>query len=627
MTAVALPTSTTAGPRGRTDRAWTLGGAALVVVGCVLLEARPALVAASPAPAATLVALFVALLLVGAWWPIPTASCESTPATGRAGAAAVVALGVGAFAVGRLVGGGHAAVPATMVLVLTNTLAAVAEEAFFRRLCFGLLAPAGVAWAVAGSALLFAVVHVTTYGWWVLPARPGRRARLRLAAGHHRIVAGPRDHPRPRQPPGGALTWSPTRPTRPRRNWAWKQSETVYADARFRGSGGWRSSRPSGCSRWRRRAAGVGEQRGPATRRPWPSGPCTRWPARRGSRAPRRTAGSQLAAEWANDHHVLGSRRIELVSEPADRAEAVPGVMADLHRRGIDVVVGSHASAISQAAAATATQLHQLFWETGAVGQTLPGTGGGTSFFRVAPMGSNLGSSAIDFIAHQVAPHLEADHPLRYAVAYVDDPYGREVADGAIAEIHALHEHDVGSFRYDATTVDYHQLARRIAAARPDVLYVSAYIPDGIALRRALVDEHVPLLANIGTSSSYCMLQFGQPLGADAVGLFASDKPDADDVQPGRARPRRAGRAGVGGRGLPPAVPRGHAGSRAVGVLGRVRAVRARAAGRARRLAGSGRQGGPGGAPGQGDAGQRQRDVLRAARSRSTPATTAPPPA
>jgi ABC-type branched-subunit amino acid transport system substrate-binding protein len=247
--------------------------------------------------------------------------------------------------------------------------------------------------------------------------------------------------------------------------------------------------------------------------------------------------GVQLAAEWANDHHVLGGRRIELVAEAADRAEAVPGVMEDLHRRGIDLVVGSHASAISQAAAAVATAQHQLFWETGAVGQTLPGTGGGSSFFRVAPMGSNLGSSAIDFIAHQVAPHLTADHRLRYAVAYVDDPYGREVADGAIAEIHALHEPDAGSFRYDASTVDYHQLARRIAAARPDVLYVSAYIADGIALRRALVDEHVPLLANIGTSSSYCMLQFGQPLGADAVGLFASDKPDADDVNPAALAP------------------------------------------------------------------------------------------
>ncbi len=162
--------------RSQRPTAWTFGGAAVVVVGCVLLEARPALVAASPAPAATLVALFVALLVVGAWWPLsrPTESATARRVVAFT-AAIVVAMGVAAFAVGRLVGGGHAAVPATAVLVLTNTLAAVAEEAFFRRLCFGLLAPAGIAWAVAGSALLFAVVHVTTYGLWVLP--------LDLAAG------------------------------------------------------------------------------------------------------------------------------------------------------------------------------------------------------------------------------------------------------------------------------------------------------------------------------------------------------------------------------------------------------------------------------------------------------------
>jgi ABC-type branched-subunit amino acid transport system substrate-binding protein len=242
--------------------------------------------------------------------------------------------------------------------------------------------------------------------------------------------------------------------------------------------------------------------------------------------------GVQLAAEWANDHHVLGSRHLELVSESVDRAEAVPGALSQLHRNGVDLVVGSHASAISQAAAAVATQQHQVFWETGAVGQTLPGTGGGRYFFRVAPMGTNLGSSAIDFVAGQVVPRLHLARPLRYAVAYVDDPYGREVAAGAEQAIAAHHLDDVGHFGYDASTIDFDALAARIGAAHPDVLYVSAYIADGIALRRALVAAHVHLLANIGTSSSYCMLQFGQPLGADAVGLFASDKPDADDVRP-----------------------------------------------------------------------------------------------
>jgi branched-chain amino acid transport system substrate-binding protein len=75
-------------------------------------------------------------------------------------------------------------------------------------------------------------------------------------------------------------------------------------------------------------------------------------------------------------------------------------------------------------------------------------------------------------------------------------------------------------------------VAAEIAAARIDVLFVSAYLEDGVALRRALVDERVPLLANIGTSSSYCMPEFGAALGRKAVGVFASDKPDAMSLDP-----------------------------------------------------------------------------------------------
>ena len=53
-------------------------------------------------------------------------------------------------------------------------------------------------------------------------------------------------------------------------------------------------------------------------------------------------------------------------------------------------------------------------------------------------------------------------------------------------------------------------------------------------MRRQLVAQHVPLLANIGTSSSYCMPAFGATLGEDAVGVYASDKPSASIDQPCR---------------------------------------------------------------------------------------------
>ena len=44
--------------------------------------------------------------------------------------------------------------------------------------------------------------------------------------------------------------------------------------------------------------------------------------------------------------------------------------------------------------------------------------------------------------------------------------------------------------------------------------------------------QRLPLLASIGTSSSYCMPEFGAALGKDAIGTFASDKPDAQALDP-----------------------------------------------------------------------------------------------
>jgi len=118
----------------------------------------------------SLIALFVVLLAVGAGWPMAR---ESRP-PGRI-AALILLAGVAAFTVGRLVGGGRPPVPARPAYLAAVTLAAIAEEAFFRRFVYAVLRPGGVAWAVAGSTVLFAVAHVTVYGWWVFP--------LDLAAG------------------------------------------------------------------------------------------------------------------------------------------------------------------------------------------------------------------------------------------------------------------------------------------------------------------------------------------------------------------------------------------------------------------------------------------------------------
>jgi ABC-type branched-subunit amino acid transport system substrate-binding protein len=152
-------------------------------------------------------------------------------------------------------------------------------------------------------------------------------------------------------------------------------------------------------------------------------------------------------------------------------------------------------------------------------------------------MGEDLGRAAIDFMHDQVAPRLAPGRTLRYAVAHVDDAYGRAVAAGAAAEVLRRNLPLTADIAYPAQGADYAATAARIAAIHPDVLFVAAYLDDGVALRRATVAAGVHLLASIGTSSSYCHPAFGAALGRDAVGLFASDKPDGQVVRSDALRP------------------------------------------------------------------------------------------
>jgi Type II CAAX prenyl endopeptidase Rce1-like len=131
--------------------------------GCVLLTARPLLLARVPEPVPALVAVFVALLTVGALWPV--AAAGERPGSG----AVVLGVGLAAFGLGRLLGGGDPPAPLAVRVIALNSLAAVAEEAFFRRFVYAVLLRGGAGVAVVGSAALFAVVHVTVYGAWVLP--------------------------------------------------------------------------------------------------------------------------------------------------------------------------------------------------------------------------------------------------------------------------------------------------------------------------------------------------------------------------------------------------------------------------------------------------------------------------
>ena len=133
-----------------------------IACGCVALATRPHAWRSSGT-----------LVLVGA-----LALLGDVPVRERTARACVwlsaVALGIGAFALVRMIDLPLAR-PFTVAVASMNVLAAVAEEAFFRRYAYGWLVRWGSAVAIAVTGVLFALVHVPQYGWGVAP--------LDLAAG------------------------------------------------------------------------------------------------------------------------------------------------------------------------------------------------------------------------------------------------------------------------------------------------------------------------------------------------------------------------------------------------------------------------------------------------------------
>lgn len=146
-------------------RVHAAGAAAL---GCVLLLARPWLVVVLPVrDEAVLLGVFAVVLAVGAWWPIPA---PGRSARTTVPPALALGLGIAVFTGGWLLAVAMPPVLASAEVVLLNAVAAVAEEALFRRLLFAVTAEQlGPTGAVVVTAAVFALAHVPVWGWDTVP--------------------------------------------------------------------------------------------------------------------------------------------------------------------------------------------------------------------------------------------------------------------------------------------------------------------------------------------------------------------------------------------------------------------------------------------------------------------------
>jgi membrane protease YdiL (CAAX protease family) len=140
-----------------TDRDDTTASLVVLGVGCALLALRPL----ASVSAETRVLLFGATYLtIG----LASIAVPVDPDRPRLPPAWALGLGLAALVVDFRVAGPAAESPWGAAALPLSLLAAVAEEALFRRVAYAKLARFGAVVAVAGSALLFGLVHVPAYG-------------------------------------------------------------------------------------------------------------------------------------------------------------------------------------------------------------------------------------------------------------------------------------------------------------------------------------------------------------------------------------------------------------------------------------------------------------------------------
>jgi branched-chain amino acid transport system substrate-binding protein len=222
--------------------------------------------------------------------------------------------------------------------------------------------------------------------------------------------------------------------------------------------------------------------------------------------------------------------RVEDAETPDQATSAVDRLVATYH---VQVIVGTYGSTLSDAAAARADQLGVLYWETGAVADQV--TYGRPWVFRTVATGGTLGRTAAEFTHEVLIPREHIADPT-VAIVQVDDIYGASVGDAEAAAAAAYGIRVVDRVRYRPGAFSPEEIARTLAAVNPTYLWDVSYVDDGVKIWSAVLASDWRPHAAIGTSSAFCMPEFGQRLGAQAVGLFAADKP-SQSVSPDALSP------------------------------------------------------------------------------------------
>ena len=221
----------------------------------------------------------------------------------------------------------------------------------------------------------------------------------------------------------------------------------------------------------------------------------------------------ELAAEEVNAKGGVLGRKVQIIRGDATNAqEAIAAVDKLVTINKVDIITGTIASFISQAASEASLNYGKMYWETNSLAVDLTERGL-PNFLRTGPSAAYYALQAADVTKNKLAKEIgKKVGDLKVWVEHEDSNYGTSIA----TEVNRLMTVDGAKVQiagHKASSVDLTDAVLRAKEYNPDVFIISGYVVDTNLLLRTMRERQfkpaATILIGLGDSKET----------ADAVGL------------------------------------------------------------------------------------------------------------
>jgi branched-chain amino acid transport system substrate-binding protein len=170
----------------------------------------------------------------------------------------------------------------------------------------------------------------------------------------------------------------------------------------------------------------------------------------------------------------------------------------------VPVILGIYSSSIAVPLAPLCEKNKTIFWITIAISDAVLKGKNLTYVFRAQPMGSQWGTSSIEFLKDNISK-LGYKNPsdIKVAVTYEDGPYGVSAKTGNLAQAAKYNMKVVLTEGYDHKAKDLSSLVLKLKAAKPDAVLNTGYYPDIVLFMRQAREMGFQTKAIIGHGAGY----------------------------------------------------------------------------------------------------------------------------